>query len=233
MDSLVALLVIAVLILLNGLFVAAEFAIVGVPRLAIEHRARAGQRVAQTVRRILDHPREQDRFIATAQLGITFASLGLGMYGERVAATWIADALEPWGATRWIAAHTIATVTSVSLLTYFHIVIGEMVPKSLALQQPERTVLWITPPTLWAKVLLYPLVMGVKSGEAVRFRFDTVSSLDRCVRYRVSYFRSVRQRLFGRFLQRSTIKEPKPNKPHPWRGQRSHCVDLSRSESHS
>ncbi len=169
MDSFVAVAVIAALILLNGLFVAAEFAIVGVPRLAIERRARAGQRVAQTVRRILDHPREQDRFIATAQLGITFASLGLGMYGEPVVAMWIAEALESWeAATRWIAAHTIATVASVGLLTYFHIVMGEMVPKSLALQQAERTVLWITPPTLWTKVLLYPLVIGLNGvGNAI------------------------------------------------------------------
>jgi CBS domain containing-hemolysin-like protein len=161
MDSLVPILVIAVLILLNGLFVAAEFAIVGAPRLAIERRARAGQRIARTVQRILDDPREQDRFIATAQLGITIASLGLGMYGEYVLAGWIASALEAWGAARWIAAHAAATAVSIVVLTYFHIVVGEMVPKSLALQDAERTVLWITPPMLWTKAVLYPLVIGL------------------------------------------------------------------------
>jgi CBS domain containing-hemolysin-like protein len=160
-DSLLALLIISVLILLNGLFVAAEFAIVGAPRLAIERRARAGERIARAVQRILDHPRQQDRFIATAQLGITFASLGLGMYGEHVVAAWIASAIESWGSARWIAAHTVATVIAVTVLTYFHIVIGEMVPKSLALQRAERTVLWITPPMLGMKLLLYPLVVGL------------------------------------------------------------------------
>jgi CBS domain containing-hemolysin-like protein len=167
-DSLVAVLVIAGLILLNGLFVAAEFAIVGAPRLAIERRARAGQRVARIVHRILGDPREQDRFIATAQLGITFASLGLGMYGEHVVATWIAGLLEAWGPGRWIAAHAVATVLSVAVLTYFHIVVGEMVPKSLALQRAERTVIWITPPMLGAKALFYPLVIGLNAvGNAV------------------------------------------------------------------
>jgi CBS domain containing-hemolysin-like protein len=194
-DSLIPALVIAALILLNGLFVAAEFAIVGAPRLAIERRARAGQRIAQTVRRILDHPREQDRFIATAQIGITLASLGLGMYGEHVLAGWIATALDTWGPARWIAAHAFATVLSITVLTYFHIVIGEMVPKSLALQQAERTVLWITPPMLWTKALFYPLViglngvgnavlrlMGINRQTATRERYYTPEELELVVR---------------------------------------------------
>jgi CBS domain containing-hemolysin-like protein len=162
-DSLLAVAVIAVLIALNGLFVAAEFAIVGAPRLAIQRRARAGHRIARVVQAILQNPREQDRFIATAQLGITFASLGLGMYGEHVLATWIAGALDSWGPPRWIAAHALGTVISVTLLTYLHIVLGEMVPKSLALQRAEPTVLWITPPLLATKFLLYPLVIGLNA----------------------------------------------------------------------
>lgn len=168
MDSLLAVVVIAVLIAVNGLFVAAEFAFVGVPRLAIQRRARAGHRIAGIVHAILQKPREQDRFIATAQIGITVASLGLGMYGEHVVAAWIASALDMWGPPRWAAAHALATVLSVTLLTYFHIVLGEMVPKSMALQQAERTVLWITPPLLATKILFYPLVIGLNAiGNAV------------------------------------------------------------------
>jgi len=167
-SSLLAVVVIAVLIALNGLFVAAEFAIVGVPRLAIRRRAGTGHRIAGIVQGILQSPREQDRFIATAQLGITFASLGLGMYGEHVVAAWIAGPLEMWGPPRWLAAHALATALSVTLLTYLHIVLGEMVPKSLALQQAERTVLWITPPLLATKFLFYPLVIGLNAiGNAV------------------------------------------------------------------
>jgi CBS domain containing-hemolysin-like protein len=164
MGELTAVLVIVVLIVLNGVYVAAEFAIVGAPRLAIERRARAGERLANAVHRILENPLEQDRFIATAQLGITLASLGLGMYGEHVLAGWIAGAIEASHVSEWIAVHAVASGIAVTILTYFHIVVGEMVPKSLALQRAERTVLWITPPMLWTKRILYPLVVGLNAA---------------------------------------------------------------------
>jgi CBS domain containing-hemolysin-like protein len=163
MDSLLAVAIIMLLILANGLFVAAEFAIVAAPRLSMESRARRGERLARAVQRVLDDPREQDRFIATAQLGITAASLGLGMYGEAVLAEWILGMLETYGPAEWAAAHAVATIASLTILTYFHIVVGEMVPKSLALQRAERTVLLITLPMLWTKALFYPLVIGLNN----------------------------------------------------------------------
>jgi CBS domain containing-hemolysin-like protein len=163
MDVLAPILIVVVLILLNALFVAAEFAIVGAPRTAIERRAKQGQRMARTVHQILQDPRQQDRYIATAQLGITVASLGLGMYGEHALADWISAHLEALGASRWIAAHSVASVVAVAILTYFHIVVGEMVPKSIALQSAERTVLWITPLMLAIKTATLPLVIGLNA----------------------------------------------------------------------
>ena len=149
------------LILLNGIFVAAEFAIVGAPKAAIDARAAQGDRLARLVQRVLRDPRLQDRYIATAQLGITLASLGLGMYGEHVLADAVYDALGATGLPAWIASHGVASVAAVAILTYFHIVVGEMIPKSLALQQAERLACWITPPMLWTKNVLYPLVVSL------------------------------------------------------------------------
>jgi CBS domain containing-hemolysin-like protein len=153
--------IITALILLNGLFVAAEFAIVGAPRAAIDARAAGGNRLALSVQRILRDPRRQDRYIATAQLGITVASLGLGMYGEHVLADGIYGLFDNPGLPTWLASHGLASVLAISILTYFHIVVGEMVPKSLALQYAERMVLWITPPMLWIKAVVFPLVVAL------------------------------------------------------------------------
>ena len=149
------------LILLNGLFVAAEFAIVGAPRAAIDARASRGDRLARLVQSVLHDPQKQDRYIATAQLGITLASLGLGMYGEHVLADAIYAWLESSSLPAFVLSHGFASVIAVAVLTYFHIVVGEMVPKSLALQKAERLVLWITPPMLWIKNLLYPFVVAL------------------------------------------------------------------------
>src|SRR5690606_17146368 len=124
-DALLPVLVFAVLIGLNGLFVAAEFAIVGAPRATIERRAALGHRGAKVVSSILNDPRNQDRYIATAQLGITFATLGLGMYGEHELAHFLADRLDAWGVeASWIAAHTLATVLAIGITTYLHVVVG-------------------------------------------------------------------------------------------------------------
>jgi CBS domain containing-hemolysin-like protein len=154
-------LIITALILLNGIFVAAEFAIVGAPRAAIDARAAKGNRVARAVQAVLRDPKRQDRYIATAQLGITTASLGLGMYGEHVLADEIFRAIGGAGAPAWLVSHGLASVLAIAILTYFHIVIGEMIPKSLALAHAEQIALWITPPMLWTKTLVLPLVVGL------------------------------------------------------------------------
>ena len=156
-----AFLIITALILLNAVFVAAEFAIVGAPRASIDKRAADGNKLARSVQAVLRDPQKQDRYIATAQLGITVASLGLGMYGEHVLAEWIFHLLGGAGGPTFFASHAFASVLAVAILTYFHIVVGEMVPKSLALQRAETMALWITPPMLWMKNLLFPLVVGL------------------------------------------------------------------------
>jgi CBS domain containing-hemolysin-like protein len=155
---LIPLAIITLLILANALFVAAEFAIVGASRAQIEHDAGEGSRLAQRVARILESPQLQDRYIATTQIGISLASLGLGMYGENVLAGWIETRLLPYDAYRWFAAHTVASVVAVAILTYFHIVLGEVVPKALALQAAQTTVLYVSPIITALQVAISPLV---------------------------------------------------------------------------
>jgi CBS domain containing-hemolysin-like protein len=162
-EILVPMLIVIGLVLLNGLFVAAEFAIVGAPRATMAHLAERGNDRARRVSDILDDPRQQDRFIATAQVGITVASLGLGMYGEHALADWLAHYLEPVNTADWIGTHALASVLSIAFLTYLHIVIGEMVPKALALQHAAGTVLWVSPIMLAIQRAILPLVVGLNA----------------------------------------------------------------------
>jgi CBS domain containing-hemolysin-like protein len=155
--------IIIALVFANALFVAAEFAIVGAPRASIEHQASEGGRLARRVARILDNPRLQDRYIATTQIGISVASLGLGMYGEHEVAGWIAPWLEPLDIGQWLTTHTAAVVVAVAVLTYVHIVFGEMVPKALALQGAERTALYLSPGINVLELLLRPFVVALNA----------------------------------------------------------------------
>ena len=155
-------LIIAALILLNAVFVAAEFAIVGAPRAAMEAGAKSN-RLARLVHSVLSDPARQDRYIATAQIGVTVASLGLGMYGEHVLADAVLAAFGTSSWASWLGVHGVASVVAVAILTYFHIVLGEMVPKSLALQSAERMALYVTPAMLWVQTILYPFVIALNA----------------------------------------------------------------------
>ncbi len=158
MSVLLPILVIIVLILLNGLFVAAEFAIVGSRRTRIEKYAEEGSSVARYVQRVLSSAENQDHYIAIAQLGITLASIGLGMYGEQSIAGWLYGPLERYGGLGYAASHTIGTIVAVAFLTYFHVVIGEMIPKALALQSPEKTSFQVARPMQVMGTVFYPAV---------------------------------------------------------------------------
>ena len=155
---LIPIIIMSVLIILNGLFVAAEFAIVAAPRTRISQRAEEGSGIAKRVLLILLDPARQNSYLATAQVGITIVSLGLGMYGEEVLAEWLVHPLEDFGIFSEALAHTIAAVIAVAILTYFHVVLGEMIPKSLALQASERTVLALNQPMTILGVIFSPAV---------------------------------------------------------------------------
>ena len=140
-ETLLSIGILALLIFLNGLFVAAEFAIVSAPHTRIAQQANVGSITAKRVLGTLRNPDLQNRYIATAQLGITIASLALGMYGEQVVAHWLLEPLNRLGRLAEPAAHSLAAMLAIGLLTYLHVVLGEMIPKSIALQSAETTVL--------------------------------------------------------------------------------------------
>jgi CBS domain containing-hemolysin-like protein len=163
-EALIPVAIIAALALVNALFVAAEFAIVGAPRANIDHQAAQGSRLAARVARILADPRRQDRYIATTQVGISVASLGLGMYGEHVIAELIEGWLAPLDVARLVATHALASGIAVGILTYVHIVVGEMVPKGLALQSAMRTAMYVSPVIEALEIAMLPLVVVLNSA---------------------------------------------------------------------
>lgn len=156
MEYLVLAGVVVVLVLLNGVFVAAEFALLSVPPTQLEKIA-GEQKWAARMLHTLHDTRSQDRYIAVAQVGISLASLGLGMYGEHALAEALVPHLEGLQLKEAVA-HGVATAVALGILTYLHIVIGEMVPKSVALMYPMITARWLELPMTVCGWILGPLV---------------------------------------------------------------------------
>ena len=146
--------IISLLILLNGLYVAAEFAIIGVRPTQLEQMVNEGNSKAGSVLEIVESRSRQDQYIATAQLGITLASLGLAMYGEPRISHFIEPYMTAWFGLSEAATRTIGYLTALGLLTYLHVVIGEMVPKTLALVDASGMVLAVYRPMLISQKIL-------------------------------------------------------------------------------
>src|SRR5262249_5471861 len=150
------LLSIPLLVALNGLFVAAEFALVAVRKTRVEEMVRRGQQGAKAVE---DATANLDRSIAATQLGITLASIALGWVGEPA----LARLLEPvfgflpdtWGT---VATHSIAIGVAFLSVSFVHVDYCEYSPKTMALQQPDGTALWVAGPLVVFAKLTRPLI---------------------------------------------------------------------------
>jgi CBS domain containing-hemolysin-like protein len=154
----VPVIVIGLLILANGLYVASEFAIIGVRSSQLEQMENEGNSKAGNVLEIIDSRPKQDQYIATAQLGVTMASLGLAMYGEPRISHFIEPYMETWFGLSDAATRTIGYLVALSLLTYLHVVIGEMVPKALALMDASGMALRVyRPMQISEKILSVPV----------------------------------------------------------------------------
>ena len=182
-EIMIPIVIISVLILLNAIFVAAEFAIVTAPRTRMAQLADEGNDAAQITLKTLLEPALQNRYIATAQVGITIVSLGLGMYGEHIVAEWFLHLIERFwhlvDAAAESLAHTAATILSIGFLTYLHVVLGEMIPKTLALQAPEPTVLSLARPMSILEIVFLPFVAVLNAaGNAIVRAFGITPPAD-------------------------------------------------------
>lgn len=157
-----------VFIVLNAVFVAAEFALIASPRPTLERHSSSGDRLATQVLDVLRSPFRQDQYIATAQLGITLASLGLGMYGEHRLAGLIEEVIG--GRLSDAARNATGVGIALLLLTIGHIVLGEMLPKGLALQNPVAVARWAHWPMQATLLLLYPFVIALNGIANVSLR---------------------------------------------------------------
>jgi CBS domain containing-hemolysin-like protein len=149
---------VVVLVLANAFFVAAEFALVGARKTRLDELARAGDGKARLARRAVQ---SLDRYISATQLGITLASLGLGWIGEPALASLI-DGIFAWlpGPVGAIATHTVASIVAFIIITVLHIILGELVPKALALLYPEAVAGWVTAPLMgFAWVMALPIAL--------------------------------------------------------------------------
>lgn len=153
------LLAVIVLVLANGFFVAAEFSLVAIRRSRVEQLVAERHADAQVLQEAVQN---LDMYLAATQLGITMSSLGLGWIGEPVLATLIEPFFhflpDQWA---WVSAHSLAIVIAFALITTLHIVLGELAPKSLALQQTEKTALKVVRPLRWYLLLFRPAIYAL------------------------------------------------------------------------
>ena len=155
---LVAILVVVALILVNAVYVAAEFSAVSVRRSRIQQLAHDGNPLAAWLLPVIGSPKELDRYIAACQIGITLSSLVLGAYGQAVLAPPIAGVLGDLGGWETATAHSVAFAVVLVGLSVSQMVFGELIPKALALQFPVGTALLTTSPMAWSLRLFMPLI---------------------------------------------------------------------------
>jgi CBS domain containing-hemolysin-like protein len=161
LGDILGLLAIPALVVLNGIFVAAEFALVSVRKTRIEELVKLGVKGAKTLEAAVT---ALDRSIAATQLGITLASIGLGWLGEPALARLLRPVFEflheEW---RAVATHSASTIIAFLSITFLHITFGELIPKNLALQHSDRTALWLARPLAVFARLTRPFTLGISA----------------------------------------------------------------------
>ncbi|HEY6231000.1 MAG TPA: hemolysin family protein [Pyrinomonadaceae bacterium] len=174
---------IALLVATNGFFVASEFALVSVRRARLESRAAAGTKNARAALRLIDNPTV---FISAVQFGITLASLALGWIGEPTVAALlepVASSIASEGRAGYVA-HALSIVIAFSTITFLHIVLGELMPKMIALERAEKIALFCSRPLeLFARTFSAPLWVFNTVGRTLGRLIGLKSTLDHAAVY--------------------------------------------------
>jgi len=171
MSELLLILLVLALIGVNGFFVAAEFAIVRSRRSRIEGRAREGKRAARVALHQLDHV---DEYVATSQVGITLASIGIGFLGEPAIASLIEPLLE--GAIGEATSYILAFVFAYAVVTLLHVIFGEQAPKMVGIARAERLLVGMAQPLEAFRRIFHPLI--VITNVPARFLVARVLRID-------------------------------------------------------
>lgn len=164
-SALLGLLAVVALVLANAYFVATEFALVAVRRTQVQLWVERGRRGASSVAAAIEH---LDDAIAATQLGITLASIGLGFVGEPAIARLIAPVLTQLGVGGFLAVHSVAVAIAFGMITFLHVVVGELAPKAIALDRPGRVALICARPLLlFSRSLHWVIVLMNGTGNAL------------------------------------------------------------------
>ncbi len=177
LTSVVKILAALFLVALNGFFVLAEFSLVKVRKTRLAELVEDGSKRAETA---LEVTSKLDAYLSACQLGITLASLGLGWLGEPAIAALLNPLFESWG---WnlVTTHTVSTVIAFSLITFLHIVFGELIPKSLAIYDAEKMSLITAGPLKLFDKLFYPIIWSFNAFAMFilrRWGIDTTKESD-------------------------------------------------------
>jgi len=164
----VNLLIVFILVFLNGFFVAAEFSLVKVRQSRLTQLVSEGNRRAVYALRV---NKKLDAYLSATQLGITLASLGLGWVGEpAVSELLIEPLMHQMGVSDPTLIATVSVAVGFAIITFLHIVIGELAPKSLAIQKSEATSLWLSAPLLFFYKLFLPVIWLLNSAANAMLR---------------------------------------------------------------
>ena len=184
MSNLLSFIQLTALIVLNAIFVSAEYAILATSKIRVADLAQQGDPTAKLMHSTLSNANKQNRYISTSQICISVISLALGMVGEEIFSTWLLLLFSQFSFANALA-HTIATILATILLTIVQVVIGEMIPKTLTIQNSETFLRLLIRPMNFLEKILSPIVfllnkaasiattiLGIKKLQANRYLSD-------------------------------------------------------------